>query len=159
MGRWFIATALLQLAASCATVDQSQDEFVEERGKVRMVEPETKAGDFLIPRKIYGEWLRRGASYFIRQVSVTPIKEHEEFLGFRLDTLFEDHVLFTEGEIRRGDVVQRINGLPIGRPEQFMRVWDGLSKRTTLTLQILRGGQPLVLNWVIVDTAENSAPK
>ena len=159
MGRLFVGIILLQFAVGCATTTPSNDDFVDRRGKIKFVEPETKLGDFLIPKKIYDEWLRRGASYFIRQVSVTPIEEDEEFVGFRLDTLFEDHVLFTEGEIRKGDVVQRINGLPIGRPEQFMRVWDGLKDRDALTLQIIRSGQPLVINWVIVPTTQDPFPK
>ena len=159
MSRFLIGFMLLQCAVGCATAESSKDDFVDRRGKIKFIEPETKLGDFLIPKTIYVEWLRRGESYFIRQVSVTPIEENDEFVGFRLDTLFEDHVLFTEGEIRKGDIVQRINGLPIGRPEQFMRVWDGLKGRQSLTLQILRSGQPLVINWVIVPTAQNPMSK
>ena len=159
MGRFLLCVVMVQFAIGCATVEKPGDDFVDRRGKINFVEPETKLGDFLIPKKIYNEWLRRGASYFIRQVSVTPIEENEEFVGFRLDTLFEDHVLFTEGEIRRGDIVQRINGLPIGRPEQFMKVWDGLKDRGTLTLQIVRSGQPLIINWVVVATAQDPFPK
>ena len=159
MGRFIRVILMVQFAVGCATAEPPSDDFVDRRGKIKFVEPETKLGDFLIPKKIYDEWLRRGASYFIRQVSVTPIEEQDEFVGFRLDTLFEDHVLFTEGEIRRGDIVQRINGLPIGRPEQFMRVWEGLKVRDTLTLQILRSGQPLVITWVVVPTAQDPMPK
>jgi hypothetical protein len=159
MARNLLYLALLQLLGACATGSPPSEDFVDSRGKISFVEPETKLGDFLIPRKIYDEWLRRGASYFIRQVTVTPIQENEEFVGFRLDTLFEDHVLFAEGEIRKGDIVQRVNGLPIGRPEQFMKVWDALKGRRALTVHIIRSGRPLIVNWVIVATAQNTFPK
>jgi type II secretion system protein C len=159
MVRNLLCLVLIQLLGACATGSPTPEDFVDRRGKISFVEPETKPGDFLIPRKIYDEWLRRGASYFIRQVSVTPIEENEEFVGFRLDTIFEDHVLFTQGEIRQGDIVQRINGLPIGRPEQFMKVWDALKGRPSLTVHIIRSGQPLIINWVIVATAQDPFPK
>lgn len=163
MGRVGAAKALL-LAAGCAfssacvppTEVVVARDYEKARGKISLVEPATRPGDYLIPFKIYAEWLRRGPSYFIRQISVTPIVEDKEFIGFRLDSVFENHVLFTPGEIRQGDVVQSINGLPIGRPEQFMKVWEGLKSQRSLQLRVLRNGQALGLTWAIV--GENQDP-
>jgi len=150
MGRVFLVLVCLASLTSCASETTRLKGFADKRGKIKLVEPATQLGDFLVPRKIYDEWLRRGAAYFIRQVMVTPIVEDEQFIGFRLDSLFENHVLFSEGEILRGDIVQRINHQPIGRPDQFMKVWGGLKGGQSLVVDVLRAGQGLRLTWAIV---------
>jgi len=122
----------------------------ETRGRVTLVEPKTKLGDYLIRRTDYDRMLERGASYFIRQIKVTAIKADRQFIGFRLDKLFPNEPYFQPGEIRLGDVVQRVNGLPIGRPEQFMQVWTQLKHKRELVVQILRNGEPLIVTWHII---------
>ncbi len=120
------------------------------RGKVTLVEPRTRLGDYLIQRKDYNRMLNRGASYFIRQIQVTPVKTEDQFIGFRLDKIFPNEPYFEQGEIRVGDIVQRVNGLPIGRPEQFMQVWVGLKQQQQLVIQIIRKGEPLIVTWNII---------
>ena len=126
------------------------DYSAKARGKVTLVEPRTRLGDYLIQRKDYERMLDRGASYFIRQIQVTPIKHEEQFVGFRLDKIFPNEPYFEQGEIRVGDIVQRVNGLPIGRPEQFMQVWVGLKAKQQLIVQIIRKGEPLIVTWNII---------
>ena len=148
----FVITLLLVvlLAPSCTHTPGSRLDLSAKRGKVTFIEPRTKLGDYLIKRADYQRMLNRGPSYFIRQIKVTAIKANRKFVGFRLDMLFPNEPYFRTGEIRLGDVVQRVNGLPIGRPEQFMRVWTGLKNRRDLVVQILRNGEPLIVTWHII---------
>jgi type II secretory pathway component PulC len=89
--------------------------------------------------------LRAGAQSFIQKVRVRPSFRGGRFIGWR--------VLAYQGPgpIRTGDVVKRVNGEELERPEQFMKAWNGLRGRTELVLELIRSGKPLSLRFPIVD--------
>jgi hypothetical protein len=149
MLRWMVITGFV-LCAGCASGPGSLKDLSESRGKVTLEEPRTKPGDFLIERKVYDKMLDRGPSYFVRQIKVKAVVINDEFIGFRLLELFPFEPYFKEGEIRRGDIVQQVNGLPIGRPEQFMAAWTGLKSRSQLEIQLIRNGRRLLVTWNII---------
>ncbi len=45
----------------------------------------------------------------------------------------------------------RVNGLPIERPEQFMKAWEGLRGCRRLVVDYLRSGRPKQLTYAVVD--------
>jgi type II secretory pathway component PulC len=117
-------------------------------GRVTLVEPDP-VPEFVIRRAALEEVLEKGPSWFIQQVGVQPVTYQGQFFGFMLVRLFEDDPRFEDVAIQPGDIVQRVNGVPIERPEQFMAVWGGLASSDRLSVQIVRGREPLVVTWLI----------
>lgn len=89
--------------------------------------------------------LRDGAQSFIQKVRVRPAFRGGRFLGWR--------VLAYEGPgpIRIGDVVMRVNGEELERPDQFMKAWNGLRGRSDLVVEMIRAGKRVALRFPIVD--------
>jgi type II secretory pathway component PulC len=89
--------------------------------------------------------LRDGAQSFIQKVRVRPAFRSGRFLGWR--------VLAYEGPgpIRIGDVVMRVNGEELERPDQFMKAWNGLRGRSDLVVEMIRAGKRVALRFPIVD--------
>lgn len=94
---------------------------------------------------------RLGAQSFIQKVRVRPAFRHGRFHGWRVVAYRGPGTLLT------GDVVTRINGRPIERPEQFMGVWEGLASSDKLVVELIRAGKSLVYRLPIVE-APGSAP-
>jgi hypothetical protein len=89
-----------------------------------------------------------GLGRFLGRVDTAPVLERGRFVGFRLTRL--DPPL-DRGGVHVGDVLCRVNGLPIERPEQALVAWDSLRVASSLTLEILRGGARNELRIAIVD--------
>ncbi len=51
--------------------------------------------------------------------------------------------------LRNGDVLQRINGIDVGDPETFMRVFTQLKEESRITLDVLRNNQKESFNYEI----------
>lgn len=99
----------------------------------------------VIQRRELMTYFRRGAQEFIQTVQVRPAFRRGRFLGWR--------ILGYQGPgpVHRGDIVMRVNGQGLERPEEFMTAWNGLPSRATLIIEMLRGAKPLVLRYQIVD--------
>lgn len=95
--------------------------------------------------------LEGGLGRFLQGVETEPMLERGRFVGFRLVTLYPEDERFTSIDLRPGDVVTRVNGQPIERPEQAIQVWNGLRVASELMIEYLREGQPRELRFEIVD--------
>ena len=79
---------------------------------------------------------------------VRPIVIDRRFQGFQLLNLFPDRQREVEG-LKLGDVVRRVNGMPVERPDQFMKVWKSLASADQLSVEVVRGREPLIVTWAI----------
>jgi len=104
-----------------------------------------------IPRAVFEAWLARGPQYLLSQVVPVPVTRDKRFLGFRLSRWFPAHPEVTEGAVRQGDVVLRINGRAVERPDQFLYVWKQLPGAATVLIEGARDGAPLKVTLTIVD--------
>jgi type II secretory pathway component PulC len=95
--------------------------------------------------------LSESAGAFLSHVDPQPTFRGARFAGWRLNAFFPGDPRFAGVDLRAGDVVTRINGLPIEQPEQFMQVWEGARFRRDLTVDIVRDGAPRTLRWAIAD--------
>ena len=93
-----------------------------------------------IPRPALLAVLSGGVGRFLQTIRVEPSLERGRFTGWRLLRVFDAAQAGPAG-LRPGDVVQRVNGQSIERPEQFKNVWDSLATESLLILQVERGGQ------------------
>jgi type II secretory pathway component PulC len=89
--------------------------------------------------------LKDGPQAFVQKVRVRPAFRSGRFLGWR--------VLDYEGPgpVRVGDIVMRVNGHGLERPEHFMRAWASLDGRGDLVVELVRGGRAATLRFPIVD--------
>ncbi|NUN14514.1 MAG: hypothetical protein HUU55_12870, partial [Myxococcales bacterium] len=63
--------------------------------------------------------------------------------------------------IYAGDVLKSVNGFVIDRPDKMMALWVALEQASEVVVEIFRNGQPLVVNFPIVEDAkgEEQTPK
>lgn len=70
-----------------------------------------------------------------------------KFVGFRIVKVLPDGPLSDMEALKVGDIIITVNGQSVERPDHFMKIWEGVRKRDTLEVRILRGVQPLVYRW------------
>jgi hypothetical protein len=114
--------------------------------------PVTRAS---IPRPVLREWLARGPQYLLSQVVPTPLMDQGKFRGYRLNLWFPEHPEVVQGAVRLGDVVTRINGRSIERPDQYLYIWKTLESAAAIDLDLVRDGRPLRVSF---DLPEPPAP-
>lgn len=142
-----LCALLVPVGAGCATTEEG-----EYRGKVTLVEDEQAPEDpFLIKRADLEAALDAGPSWFIQQVAVEAVVVGGRFRGFMLMSAFPNSYGDTPSwlPIQPGDIVQRVNGHRIERPDQFMKVWNDLATREELTVRVVRRNKPLLITWRI----------
>jgi type II secretory pathway component PulC len=88
--------------------------------------------------------LAAGPQRFMRGILLDPFFVDQAFVGFRLTRLYDGDTRFRELDLRAGDVVLRVNDLPIGRPEEFMRAWNELRTADEIRIDYLRGAEKRV---------------
>ncbi|MCB9729617.1 MAG: hypothetical protein H6744_04930 [Deltaproteobacteria bacterium] len=139
-----IAACLLILAApACAGDGPSRS-----GGRITLV-PDDEGESFVIPKAEFDRTIARGPSWFIHRVAVRPVMLDGRFTGFQLLSLFPDQPELATRAIRAGDIIQRVNDQPIGRPEEFMAVWESLAGADHLAIQFVRDGRVLRVTWLI----------
>jgi hypothetical protein len=111
--------------------------------------PSALAREGTIARGELDAVLAGGLGRFLSNVLTEPHLEEGRFVGFRLTELRSP---FFEGvDLRAGDTLLSVNGLPIERPEEAMQVWSGLRVASELTLEVMREGETRQLRFGIED--------
>lgn len=94
--------------------------------------------------------LAQGIARFLQKVHTEPMRNAQgRFVGWRLLELFRDDPRGAEWVIRPGDVVVRVNGHSIERPEQFQNVWNSVATSSELVFSVLRGDQTSEIRYRI----------
>lgn len=113
--------------------------------------PAAAEGERTVTRTAVLAVLDKGIPWILRQVETEPALERGRFVGFRLVTFFGSDARFRGVDLGPGDVVLRINGLPIERPEHAYRIWQELRVASEIRIEILRAGAPREVGYTIVD--------
>lgn len=95
--------------------------------------------------------LDKGLGRFLQGVSTEPEMKKGKFVGFRIVEIYPEDAIFQQASPNVGDVVTQINGQPIGRPEQALKVWESLRVASELRIDYLREGKPREARYQIVD--------
>jgi type II secretion system protein C len=104
-----------------------------------------------IARSIVRDVVAQGLGTFLRHVEVAdqPVMAGGKFHGFRIAALRDS---FWQGvDLKPGDVIVRVNGFPIERPEQAQTAFESLDVSSELRVDYERDGQPRELVYAIVD--------
>jgi len=102
-----------------------------------------------VSRSDLDELLAAGPAALLARVETAPEREGGRFAGFRITG-------FPGGppaavDLRVGDVVVRVNGRGIERPEQYFEVFRALAGAAEIRFEIIRDGAPLTLTCPVVD--------
>jgi type II secretory pathway component PulC len=101
--------------------------------------------------------IRLGLGAFLQSVSVEdwPVMRQGKFYGFRIREIRADWGV----DLKPGDVIVRVNGMPIEHPEEADAAMRSLDKAPSLRVDYERDGKARVLELPIVDDAphENRA--
>jgi type II secretory pathway component PulC len=95
--------------------------------------------------------LAAGPGVFLQKVSVDdhPVLADGKFHGFRIAALQADS--FRGVDLKPGDVVTRIEGMPIEHPEEAIEAFNALQVASELRVDYERDGVPRMLRYRIVD--------
>jgi len=117
--------------------------------------PEARAGTEAAPpaetelhRAALDDLLAKGPAYVLAMVQSEAAKEKGKFVGFTIVSFREEPPAYLD--LRPGDVVTRVGGLPIETPDQFFAVFEALKTATEVKLDILREGAPRTIAVPIV---------
>lgn len=94
--------------------------------------------------------LARSPGVLLAEVEPEPRFVSGRFHGWRLTRFFPRDARFSTVDLKAGDVVTKINGRSVEKPEQLMQVWNSLKTAGELTLDVERNGAPRTLRWTIV---------
>jgi type II secretory pathway component PulC len=94
----------------------------------------------------------QGLGAFLQHVELddTPVRVGGKFHGFRIAAL-HDAKFWSGVDLKPGDVVTRVNGFPIERPEQAQTAFESLEVASELRVAYERDGEPRELVVPIVN--------
>src|SRR6185436_7787143 len=99
-----------------------------------------------------------GLGYFLQRVSVEPEIVGGKFQGFRIVELRPAD--YWQGvDLRPGDVVTQVNGLPIERDIDAYEAFQSLRAATSLRVSLVRGGAKRELVYAIVARDKGKVPQ
>jgi S1-C subfamily serine protease len=93
----------------------------------------------------------RGLGQWLQAVKVAPVSAGRVFQGWRVERLPPDDPCFRGLDVLAGDVVTRINGATLERPEDANGVFQSLRTAPALEVDLLRAGSARRLKLEISD--------
>ena len=84
-------------------------------------------------------------------VQVDPSVQKGRFRGWVVRSLHPEDVCYRQVDVRPGDVVVRVNGKSIERPEQANEIFQSLRTAPALEVELVRDGAPMKLAFPIVE--------
>ena len=99
-----------------------------------------------------------GLGRFLGNVAVEPSLSAGKFTGWSI-VGFEPAGIWSGIDLRPGDVVTKINGLPIEREGEAFDAFQAVRQARTLEVSYLRQNRPRTLRFTIVGAPSPSLPK
>ncbi len=103
-----------------------------------------------LPRAELEAVLSHGAQGLIAATRFTPSVRGGRFVGWRILGFVPNGPLANVRALQPEDVLVRVNGEPLERPEQAMRAWETVRRAEHVDLAVLRNDVPMTLRWRIV---------
>ena len=93
----------------------------------------------------------RGLGQWLSQVRVAPARSGRKFTGWEIRELYPDNPCYRAVDLQAGDVVTRVNGASLEKPDQANQVFQGLRTAPGLDIELMRQGVPRRVSLAIVD--------
>jgi len=126
-----------------------------------MAVPETTAEETLEPpparqaprgprltREAFDQTLDAGPGAFLGRVKVRAVVAGGRFVGWEV---LEMDPAWGGAGVRVGDVVERVNGLSVEKPDDFAAAWQALRGAGAVELAIRRNGEESVVRIPVVE--------
>ncbi len=109
-------------------------------------------GDHALARSSVHAAIVDGLGVFLQRVDLDdqPVMTGGKFHGFRIAGL-HDAAFWAGVDLKAGDVVTAVNGMPIERPEQAQTALESLEAAKEVRVAFDRDGQPHELVYAIVE--------
>lgn len=88
--------------------------------------------------------VEQGLGRMLGRLQLSPVLDGKRFQGFRVAALDPQ---WDGSGVQTGDVITRLNGAPIERPEQAMTAFDSLRVASEVAVEIVRDGKPMALRY------------
>jgi S1-C subfamily serine protease len=162
--RVFLGACLLALGGACGPrvrpdypIPADEDDPRAHPSQVRSAEttsmpapspspPAVASGS--IPRAKLGAVLDAGPAAFLQAFALEPAFAGDRFEGWEIRATPSDS-RYARADLGAGDVVTRVNGKVVQRPEEFQDVWESLRFAHELVVEYRRNGQPRELRFAI----------
>lgn len=102
--------------------------------------------------------LDAGPAAFLGKVRPEPTFSGGRFAGWRIGAVPRGPGGFGAVDLSIGDIVLKVNGQVVERPEAFQEMWDAMRFADRLTVEIDRDGSAHVLDFSIVKSASDPTP-
>jgi type II secretory pathway component PulC len=100
----------------------------------------------------------QGLGTFLARVEVSPVFARGRFVGFRLDSAEDLEAWRAAGaDVQVGDVILRVNGIRIERPEQALWAFERLRIAHAIEVDLLRDGAPRTVRSPILDSTARTS--
>jgi hypothetical protein len=106
-----------------------------------------KLPEQFIDRRRLEAVLQEGPGWLLERVPIEEVLEGESFVGWRVRDL---PVELSGVDLRSGDVVTAVNGMPLETPPDFWAAWTTLTVASELTIAYVREGEPRELRVPIL---------
>jgi type II secretory pathway component PulC len=93
----------------------------------------------------------RGLGQWLSHVEVRALRSGRKFTGWQVLQLYPDDPCYRVVDIQRGDVVTKVNGTSLEKPDQANQVFQGLRTAPGLEIDLLRQGVARRVSLTIVD--------
>jgi hypothetical protein len=93
----------------------------------------------------------RGLGQWLSQVEVKALRRSRKFTGWQVIQLYPNDPCYRAVDVQRGDVVTRVNGASLEKPDQANQVFQGLRTAPALEIDLLRQGVARRVSLTIVD--------
>lgn len=93
--------------------------------------------------------LDKGPPYIFQVVQVEPAKQDGEFRGYEIVGAKPEAQEAMSPQLEVGDVITRINGVAIERPEDYMEAWEKFAGGEDVHMDLLRDGDKQEADWVV----------
>ncbi len=154
-----VVMSLLVAACQPRTTPLTSPFDVDDPSASGMVEPrplgqvETRPAPALegtVDRKELVAVLDQGPGSFLSGVRVEPYFQDERFAGWEIISFWPASPRYANVDLRRGDVITKVNGWEIKRPKQLSSLWSELREAAAIEVDGLRDGAPFVLRFQVV---------
>ena len=115
------------------------------------VDCEARLGADRLRRSSLKRTVDAGFGRWLQTVSVDPLVTRGHFKGWIIRSLNSADRCYAGLDIRPGDVVTRVNGRGVERPEEALEVWTKLPAAPELVIDLLRDGEARTVRFGIVD--------
>ncbi len=84
----------------------------------------------------------------LTQARALPYQEKGKTVGFKISEIVPGSIYEKIG-LQNGDIIQRVNSQDVDDPSKFFQLYQGLKNERSISIDLLRGGQPQTMTYEI----------